>query len=150
MRFGRIYLPHMISFAKKTTDPTKIWGRDQMLVKKNVYKFRSKRSKRAFLYEKTTWKNTQTFWIATSGCWERGGQRWLGESLLLASAETSKRDPGNTVQWSHRAFKIGMPTLWLMYWIKKMKNISLGSIWARKHGFCVKVVCGQKGERFRS
>ena len=74
----------------------------------------------------------------------------VNHSPRLASAETSKRDPGNALQWSHRAFKIGMPTLWLMCWIKKINNIWHDSIWARKHGFCVGMICRQKGERFRS
>ena len=47
----------------------------------------------------------------------------------IASAETSKRDPGNKLQWRYRAFKIGMPTLWLMYWMEKIKRIWHDLIW---------------------
>ena len=50
-----------------------------------------------------------------------GGKFLIVPPICLASAETSKTDPGNALQWSH-TFKIGMPTLWLMYWTKKIKK----------------------------
>ena len=108
--------------------------------KKDLCRFRSKWLVPAYLYEKTTWKNTQNFYSTTSGRGEPACWRWIGDpSSHPSSPKPSKVNRGGSkyILLCWRAIDVPLTRRWreLFIPLESHENVDVGctqNFWIRR------------------